>query len=249
LRLTSEWDRLPIVKRLIPSLRKRAAGILRPHGYGVVKRFGALFLVNFTYWADRGVTTHGVVERDQILYLLAEIRRRQCQIFVDVGANMGIYTIYVARETECRKLLAFEPEQRGYDQLRANLLINGLSERVESRQAAVSDRNGRVPFEPGSPTHNVLSKVSSAPDASRSVPAVRLDDALFAVDQRIALKIDIEGHERAALEGMTQILAENDCFLQVECWPDNAAGFVAAMSARGYRLVHKIDVDHYFARG
>ncbi len=248
MQLASGWDRLPVLKRLIPSLRKRIAGVTRPYGYAVVKRHGALFLVNFTSWADRGITMHGVVERDQIQYLLAEIRRRQCTIFIDVGANMGIYSVFAAKETDCRTIIAFEPDPRSYDQLRANLLINGLSERVESRQAAVSDRDGPVPFEPGPPTHNVLSKISDGADASHSVAAVRLDDAVSVSNQRVAVKMDIEGHERTALDGMTRLLAENDCFLQVECWEHKAADFIAAMSARGYQLVHRIDVDHYFAR-
>jgi hypothetical protein len=46
----------------------------------------------------------------------------------------------------------------------------------------------------------------------------------------------------------TQTLRENDCFLQVECVEDYAAPFIAAMQAQGYSLLHRIDIDYYFAR-
>ena len=248
MQLTSTFDRLPLLKRLLRSLRKKYAQYIRPHAYAVVKRHGVLFLVNFTDWADRGITTLGVVERDQLIHLLEQIRRRQSTVFLDIGANLGTYAMFVARETACRRIVAYEPDMRVYDQLRANLLLNDLRDRIETRTVAVSDRNGSVGFEPGPDTHDVLSKVVEDGSAKVSVTAVRLDDDLPCKGERIAIKLDIEGHEVAALAGMQRTLAENDCFLQVECWPQNADAVIAAMAAQGYGLKHQIAVDHYFAK-
>jgi hypothetical protein len=47
---------------------------------------------------------------------------------------------------------------------------------------------------------------------------------------------------------MKSLLHSNDCFLQVECWPENAPAFIAAMKAERYHLVHRIDDDYYFAK-
>jgi FkbM family methyltransferase len=115
---------------------------------------------------------------------------------------------------------------------------------------AVSNHNGNVPFARGPANAESLSKVGD--DRSGfSVPAVRLDDELPITGHRIALKIDIEGHELAAIEGMKALLQSNDCFLQVECWAENAAPFIAAMQGEGYNLLHRIPGDHfdyYFAK-
>jgi FkbM family methyltransferase len=116
-----------------------------------------------------------------------------------------------------------------------------------SRIAAVSDHSGTVRLSRALAYDNYNSQVGD--DGSGfAVRAVRLDDELPISGHRIALKIDIEGHEPAALEGMKGLLRRNDCFLQVECWPENAAAFIAAMKAEGYNLLHQISVDHYFAR-
>jgi hypothetical protein len=90
-------------------------------------------------------------------------------------------------------------------------------------------------------------KVDDGGSDASTVRAVRLDDALQLSGHRIALKIDIEGHELAALEGMKGLLRDNDCFLQVESWPWNAQAFIADMCAEDYQLVHQIDSDYYFA--
>lgn len=76
---------------------------------------------------------------------------------------------------------------------------------------------------------------------------MRLDAIISCSGRRIALKIDIEGHELIALDGMKRLLETNQCFLQVECWEENSALFVAEMARCGYVLTHRIDVDHYFA--
>jgi Methyltransferase FkbM domain len=79
------------------------------------------------------------------------------------------------------------------------------------------------------------------------VTAQRLDDALSISGRTVFLKIDIEGHELAALAGMKRLLAANQCFLQIESFGDKAADLACIMTALGYRLLRNIGDDHYFA--
>jgi len=240
--------RLPILKRLIPSLRKRWAWLSSPREYRIVKREGARFLVNYTDWADRMVIIHGLAERAQVAFLLQAIGERGCTTFIDIGAHMGVYAIVVARRTRCAKIIAFEPDPRNYAHLQANLFVNGLMNAIESHAVAVSDRDGLVPFIPGPPTCEVWSKIGEAADANAmTVPAVRLDSIMSYAGQNIALKIDIEFHEMQAVAGMRNLLQKNRCFMQVECFEEKMPSFKAAMEALGYRLVHEIGVDRYFA--
>jgi FkbM family methyltransferase len=231
-----------MLKRFVPSIRKRLAHLTWPNGRGVICRDGVLYLINMKSgnWVDKEILVNGGLEPDQRAYLLAHIRQRQCGIFLDIGANFGTYAACVALQTDCRTIIAYEPDRRGYDQLRAHLLINGLGDLVQTRLVAVSDHNGTVPFMHGAG--------SNYGDGGDTVPAVRLDDELPLSGQRIALKIDVEGHELAALQGMKSLLRNNDCFLQVECWKENAATFVGAVAAEGYRFLHQIGDDHYFGR-
>jgi hypothetical protein len=61
-------------------------------------------------------------------------------------------------------------------------------------------------------------------------------------------KIDVEGHELAALRGAESLLRSNDCFLQIEAWPENAAALKAYMENLGYRCLDVIEEDYYFAK-
>lgn len=242
-----EWSRLPVFKRLIPSVRKRMAGLRPPHRYRLVKRGGARFLVNFANWGDRMVITQGFAEPDQVRYLLQEIQRRRCGVFLDIGAHMGTYAIIVGHKIPDIKIIAFEPDPRNYAHLQANLLVNNFLGVIESRAEAVSDRDGSVAFILGPATGSNVSRVGEASASTMLVSAVRLDSVVSSTQQNIALKIDIEGHESRALAGMRGLLQNNRCFMQVECFDEAFPAFKEAMAQIGYRLVHQIGVDRYFA--
>lgn len=59
-------------------------------------------------------------------------------VFVDIGANVGMYSIYAAVLTGCR-VYAFEPEALNYAELNKNIFVNGLHEQVVAYNLAMSD--------------------------------------------------------------------------------------------------------------
>src|SRR5437667_10987689 len=124
--------RIPVLKRLIPSIRKWVARMTWTDGFGVVRSRAARFLVNYRNYVDRQIAFYDDYESEQIAYLLEAIRHYGCTTFVDIGANIGFYSVHVAGETSVSRLSAFEPDPRNVDQLRANLFLNGLSTRVEA---------------------------------------------------------------------------------------------------------------------
>lgn len=238
----------PVLKRLIPSLHKRMVKLVWPDGQGVVRREGALFLLNLEYTCDRFILTEGVDEPGQRAYFFDNLRRHNCDVFIDIGANIGTYTVFAGLKTDCKAIYAFEPSPSCYDRLRTQLMLNHLTRKVTTYQAAVSDQKGTVSFAIDPRGNHLFSKIAADEPNICTVPSVRLDDEVKLSDHRIAIKMDIEGHELVALQGMLTLLRSNDCFLQVECWPQNTAAFIAAMKAEGYELLHRIDEDYYFAK-
>jgi FkbM family methyltransferase len=237
--------RIPVLKRLVPSIRKYIAQMTWTGGFAIVRSRTARFLLNYRNYVDRQIAFYDDYESEQLEYLLERIRYYNCTTFVDVGANIGFYSVHVASETSVSCLSAFEPDPRNFDQLRANLFLNALSTRVEAYRVAVSNHTGKITFEAFSDTSTGQSHVTQS-GAGTEVDAVRLDDALALEGAKLAIKIDIEGHEVVAVDGMRALLAANSCLVQAEVYPLHLKPFRAALTELGYREIHVIGHDHYF---
>src|SRR6266446_6734031 len=74
-------------------------------------------------------------------FLLLDRLLRPGMEFVDVGANLGLYTLFAARKVGMRGVvLALEPSSREFQKLRANVELNRMSQ-VRLQQVAASDRS------------------------------------------------------------------------------------------------------------
>ena len=134
---------------------------------------------------------------------------------IDVGANIGLSTILLARLAE--RVIAFEPSPPNVAFLRRNLALNGIGN-VEVIAAAASSEPGSLRFHVaqfGAGSHvvtpgHVLGDAIPAVD----VPAVRLDDA--ALPPIAFIKIDAEGYEPDVLAGARRMLARDRPLIYAE---------------------------------
>ncbi|MGH7087449.1 MAG: FkbM family methyltransferase [Stellaceae bacterium] len=237
--------RMPVLKRLVPSVRKRIARLTWTDGFAIVRSRNARFLVNYRNYVDRQIAFYDDFETEQLEYLLKNIRKFDCSTFIDVGANIGYYSVHVAKNEVVSKLVAFEPDSRNCDQLAANLFLNGLSDRVNVHRVALTNRTGKVTFNAFPDTSTGQSRISLN-GVGIEVDAVRLDDVLALKNENVAIKIDVEEHEQSVVEGMRELLVANRCLLQVEVFPKNLSQFRTVLKSFGYRVVHVIEPDHYF---
>ena len=235
---------IPLLKRLIPSVRKRIAAITWPGGFKIVRRHDVLLLLNYRNYVDRELLFYGRYERDQIDMLTSAMRRHGCDIFLDIGANIGLYSLIAATRRLAGEVIAFEPDARSLGALQANLLINGVADIVEVKAIALSDHDGMVRFTPDPGTSSCRSRVSA--DGTVSVPCARLDTLLSLEGKRLFFKIDIEGHELSALDGMRHVLERNRCFLQIESFAANAPAVDELLRKLGYQRHRQIGHDHYY---
>jgi len=161
-------------------------------------------------FATRGMTgatgnwycgLHEVNEMAFVLHLL-----HPGEHFLDVGANVGSYTVLAAGAANAR-VTAVEPIPATHAHLQRNVVLNGLSERVRCCQAGLSDTSGVLRFSTQLDTVNhVLAAGEDLPGAD--VPVMRLDD-LVGQDVPILIKIDVEGHELAVLRGGSDTLRDS----------------------------------------
>jgi FkbM family methyltransferase len=138
---------------------------------------------------------------------------KHCKIVIDVGANVGYYAINIPlMSPNVQNLYAFEPLLEAYEQLRKNILINGLGARVFPINRAISDENMELElFIPEVFGTSATSSVQLHPEVvnmSVIVKAVSLNEMY---DEGVItgcdfLKIDVEGAEKFVLEGSMSML-------------------------------------------
>jgi FkbM family methyltransferase len=141
------------------------------------------------------------------------IRRRLSagDTFVDVGANIGYYTVLASKWVGPRgRVVAIEASPRVFQDLRANVDLNRTSDHTRLVNMAASDRVGELEVFAG-PEYNIglTTTVSSRGfPAQAHIPCAPLGDLMSAEEVRAAriVKIDVEGGEPAVLDGMGSFL-------------------------------------------
>lgn len=151
-------------------------------------------------------------------------------VLVDIGANVGMYSLYAAMIAGAR-VFAFEPESQNYAELMRSILLNTAHQKITAFCAAVGDK-------PIDVSRLYLSRFSTGMsfhdfgEASRDYDAQsRFQQGCigFSLDYLVAqgyvpapihIKIDVDGHESKVLAGMKDTLASGKVkTLLLECDP------------------------------
>jgi FkbM family methyltransferase len=156
------------------------------------------------------------------------IRRRlkPGDLFVDVGANIGYFSVVAARAVgDSGKVVAVEASPRVFQDLQQTLRENGCSSTVRTVNVAATAKAGSIPVYAG-PAHNtgLTSTVERwGRRQQATVEALPLDDILTAEEMsRVrVLKIDVEGGEDQVLAGMARVISDapRDLEILVELSP------------------------------
>lgn len=141
------------------------------------------------------------------------------EVLVDVGANVGMYTIWAAK-TRGARVFAFEPEAQNYALLNRNIAMNGVDGQVKAYCVALSDAGGYSELHlsdlrPGGSCHSLGERVDFKhepmnPKYSQGCVAARLDDLVTAgaVPMPHYIKIDVDGFEPKVIAGSRNVLAD-----------------------------------------
>jgi FkbM family methyltransferase len=197
------------------------------------------------YHTFRGVLEPGLTRRFRETV-------RPGMVVVDVGANVGMYTLIAARIVgPAGRVFSFEPTPRTFAILKDNIQINGFLESgyVQFERVAITDRIGTARFGVYAMNggHNTL--FPEGPDAAYiDVETTTLDAALAGVPRVEVIKIDAEGAEPLIWAGMTATLARNpgvQVFMEfapglLQRGGHDPAGFLAQIEAAGFQ-VHLVD--------
>jgi FkbM family methyltransferase len=155
--------------------------------------------------------------------ILIEQTLRPGDLFVDVGAHWGFYTLQAATHPAGNiHALAFEPDPSNASILFGNVLRNGLEKVATVVSAACGDRPDIAPLVSNSSMMHSIRGVGLKPPFTQGpakwVPVVALDDALSKFSfsgRRVILKIDAEGYEPQVVAGARSLLSGGACALLI----------------------------------
>lgn len=132
--------------------------------------------------------------------------------FVDIGANIGYFTLLASRLVgETGKVFAVEPYPYNLKLLNLNLMLNACSN-VEVLPFALAEKKGFLNYDDSAGNSGNVFALEANLEAmleSVLVYSVRLDDVLASAKPIDLIKMDIEGAEYLAIQGMKRIIQQD----------------------------------------
>ncbi len=225
--------------------------------FSLYRRLGLRLLLNYVNHIDRKLIVYEPYERDELAHFREALNRERIDVFLDIGANIGIYSLLAARAPRVGEILSFEPDPPNYCQLNANVLLNRYTGKIAVYRYGLSDINGEIGFlqERGGSTGK--SRVEdTSPSSTKmeryqrtTVRVRRFDDHFHYLNRQAFVKIDVEGHELRVLEGMRTFLGTNRCMVQVELFEENYDPFFRSISGLGYKKTLEFGDNRIFVNG
>lgn len=152
----------------------------------------------------------------------------QEDVFYDIGANVGVFSLYAALHRNCQ-VYAFEPEAKNYACLSKNIYLNELGRRVNALNIGLHDRTeiqrlNLSDLASGSALHSVGTAIDwrgqgFVPKFEQAILAFSLDDFIrtFSAPVPQHVKIDVDGNEQKIIEGAGKTLSDPRCrSIQIE---------------------------------
>jgi len=149
---------------------------------------------------------------------------RPGSVFIDIGANIGYFSIMAARQCSSCTVVAFEPVKELFEEMKANILLNDIPNIIPLDYAAGDKEEERTIFLSGSENRGMssLQKPENYMGKTQQVKVVSIDEwfsrsGLKKVD---LIKIDVEGNEPAVLKGMESVIKKFRPVLIMEVNPE-----------------------------
>ncbi len=230
--LPGRWQ---IVSSLI-----RVFGLRRAHVV-VARRRGVWFRLDLASYLDVLLYYSGYYDYAETRFI--ECNLKAGDVFFDVGANVGYYTMLAARKVApIGEVHAFEISAQEITQLKANVALNDFASVVCINRTAISDFVGEVPITPtfGAGTTSIDVERRYLTD---SVPTTTLDQYVREKGIRHVefLKCDIEGAELMMLRGAHSLLAHLRPVILIELCPKALARFEASVR----EILFQLDYHEY----
>jgi FkbM family methyltransferase len=170
---------------------------LRPHAVAVPFVGQTRLLVARGMTGATGNVYCGLHEFEDMAFVMHALRTHD--LFVDVGANVGAYTVLAAGAVGAR-CIAFEPVASTFSALMDNLRLNALLPLVDARNEGIAATSGELLFSTAFDTVNHVLSAAEVINGAARVPVTTLDQVLRGAIPTV-IKVDVEGYETQVIGG------------------------------------------------
>ena len=238
---------IPILKRLVPSLIRRYLMTIGKHKVDInLNKY--VFELDIRESIERKTYFIREYEKKRMDYLIQTSKKIKSEILIDIGANIGFYSILLSEYFKIIK--SYEPNLRNFHVLNKNIKKNNLQKKVQTFNYGLS--NKKQILKGTSMTKGELFQTSGFFLSEQNVEGEDVfvnigDEVLNFNGEILTIKIDVEGHELFVLQGMKKVLENNYCIIQIEIWDKNYQEINEFLNYLDYKKSKSIDGDTYFS--
>jgi len=151
----------------------------------------------------------GLHDYVEMLFLMHYLREED--LFIDIGANVGAYSILACGVSKA-SVMAIEPIPSTFGSLKMNVKINECERKCTIHNIGLSDRETDLWFTLDRDTTNRVVDTECVKDENQHTGKIKVTtlDKLLGKANPSMIKIDVEGHELAVLEGAKNILCNKN---------------------------------------
>jgi len=245
--------KINLFKRIVPSLLKIFIKLTKFNEV-IVKKNNISLILNLMNPIDREIYLKGNYEKEQINFLTDQIKKNNINLFIDVGAHMGFYSINISKNNI--STYSFEPVKKNFEQLKRNKIYNNISN-IFLHNIALSDEKKNIKMwvpdkekTGGFSIYNIndeeLSKYNEKRTFKIESKSDLADNLMDFKDEKIAIKIDVERHEKNVLDGMKKMLSQNNILIQIELFNERKEEIFDYLKRINFKHFHTIKKDYYF---
>tara|TARA_B100000989_G_C19488042_1_gene448422 strand:+ start:587 stop:1342 length:756 start_codon:yes stop_codon:yes gene_type:complete len=242
------FNKFPLIKRLIPSLRKNLRLFLKKHIFWT-KINDINYMLDIRQKQDREFYFKKNYEVDNFNFIYKNNFFDKSFIFVDIGCNIGIYTLIIGKNFKnCKKIVSIEPVFNTFKRLRSNVKINKIENITTLLNIALSNKDGKAKMRSVSKHNQIqLSKYEINESGDVDVETKVFDNLYKFEKEYIFIKCDVEGHELKTIEGMKNTLSKNNCLIQIEIFSESYKITEKLLNSLNYFILYASkERDTYF---
>jgi FkbM family methyltransferase len=192
----------------------------------VVNKYGQKMFIEAEDFIGKKIVKHGIYDGETIDLIQKVVMLSQAHVMLDVGANIGNHSL--AFSTFAKKVFSFEPGEKAFNLLSRNIDINQLNNVTVlnfglsnyDQQTTLYTENAGNLGESSLYKHNLADK-----KFIENTVRLKRGDAFaneYGLSQLDFIKVDVEGHEREVIDGLSETIKQFRPIVQLEWESDSS---------------------------